>query len=247
MDERGSATPTQPDNGARLTDRVATLEQQVEELAELVHRSGAASDAPSSAPRTPDLKAPSASSTGTPASNASDASYSHAPDASSPQAPDAAPSQAPDASSSQASTAPAHETPAGDDPFWALRALKERLPAPGGVVYTGNVDVGQGHVEYQWGRPTEHLLASDWAEHAESVAALGHPLRLAIMRKLLDAEHTVAQLVDELELASTGVAYHHLSALQNGGWVTSPRRGTWTVPVSRVVPLLAIITALEKG
>lgn len=231
MDERGSATPTQPDDGARLTDRVATLEQQVEELAELVHRSGAASDAPSSAPRTPDLKAPSASSTGTPASNTSDASYS----------------QAPDASSSQASTAPAHETPAGDDPFWALRALKERLPAPGGVVYTGSVDVGQGHVEYQWGRPTEHLLASDWAEHAESVAALGHPLRLAIMRKLLDAEHTVAQLVDELELASTGVAYHHLSALQNGGWVTSPRRGTWTVPVSRVVPLLAIITALEKG
>lgn len=141
----------------------------------------------------------------------------------------------------------AHETATGDDPFWALRALKERLPAPGGVVYTGSVDVGQGHVEYQWGRPTEHLLQSDWAEHAESIAALGHPLRLAIMRRLLDAEHTVAQLVDELELASTGVAYHHLSALQSGGWVTSPRRGTWTVPVGRVVPLLAIITALEKG
>lgn len=223
MDERDSAPPTQPDDGAPLKDRVATLEQLVEELTELVHRSDAASDAPSSAPRTPDLKAPSASSTDTPASNA------------------------PGAAPSQASTAPAHETPAGDDPFWALRALKERLPAPGGVVYTGSVDVGQGHVEYQWGRPTEHLLQSDWAEHAESIAALGHPLRLAILRKLLDAEHTVAQLVDELELASTGVAYHHLSALQHGGWVSSPRRGTWTVPVGRVVPLLTIITALEKG
>lgn len=231
MDERDSAPPTQPDEGAPLKDRVAKLEQLVEELTELVHRSDAASDAPSSAPRTPDLKAPSASSTGTPASSASDAPPSQAPDAPPPQASDAPPSQA----------------PAGDDPFWALRALKERLPAPGGVVYTGSVDVGQGHVEYQWGRPTEHLLQSDWAEHAESIAALGHPLRLAIMRKLLDAEHTVAQLVDELELASTGVAYHHLSALQNGGWVTSPRRGTWTVPVSRVVPLLTIITALEKG
>ncbi|PZP14215.1 MAG: ArsR family transcriptional regulator [Brachybacterium faecium] len=239
MDERDSAPPTQPDDGAPLKDRVAKLEQLVEELTELVHRSDAASDAPSSAPRTPDLKAPSASSTGTPASNA--------PDAAPSQAPDAAPSNAPGAAPSQASTAPAHETPAGDDPFWALRALKERLPAPGGVVYTGSVDVGQGHVEYQWGRPTEHLLQSDWAEHAESIAALGHPLRLAILRKLLDAEHTVAQLVDELELASTGVAYHHLSALQHGGWVSSPRRGTWTVPVGRVVPLLTIITALEKG
>jgi DNA-binding transcriptional ArsR family regulator len=134
-----------------------------------------------------------------------------------------------------------------EDPFWALTALKERIPAPGAVVFAGSVDVGAGHLEYQWGRPTEHLLERDWAEHAESVAALGHPLRLAILRRLLDGEHTVAQLVDELELASTGVAYHHLSALQTGGWVTSPRRGGWALPPSRVVPLLSIITALENG
>lgn len=134
-----------------------------------------------------------------------------------------------------------------DDPFWALTALKAQVPPPGAVVYAGSVEVGTGHVEYQWGRPTEHLLAADWAEHAETVAALGHPLRLAILRRLVDGEHTVAQLVDELELASTGVAYHHLSALQTGGWATSPRRGSWAIPPSRIVPLLAIVTALEKG
>jgi DNA-binding transcriptional ArsR family regulator len=121
------------------------------------------------------------------------------------------------------------------------------MPAPGGVVFTGSVDVGAGHLEHQWGRHTDDLLDRDWAKHAESVAALGHPLRLAILRRLIDGEHTVAQLVDELELASTGVAYHHLSALQTGGWVTSPRRGSWAIPHSRVVPLLAVITALEKG
>jgi DNA-binding transcriptional ArsR family regulator len=135
----------------------------------------------------------------------------------------------------------------GEDPLWALTALKEQMPPPGGVVFTGSVDVGAGHLEYQWGRRTDDLLDRDWAEHAESVAALGHPLRLAILRRLIDGEHTVAQLVDELELASTGVAYHHLSALQTGGWVTSPRRGSWAIPPSRVVPLLAVITALEKG
>ncbi|MDN5688902.1 MAG: helix-turn-helix domain-containing protein [Brachybacterium sp.] len=141
------------------------------------------------------------------------------------------------------------QTPAIDeaDPFWALTSLKEHAPAPGAVVFAGAVDVGAGHLEYQWGRPTEHLLATDWAEHAESVAALGHPLRLAMLRRLLDEEHTVAQLVDELELGSTGVAYHHLSALQSGGWVTSPRRGSWALAAPRAVPLLAIITALEKG
>ena len=139
-----------------------------------------------------------------------------------------------------------HST-ADEDPFWALTALKAQVPPPGAVVYAGSVEVGAGHVEYQWGRPTEHLLAADWAEHAETVAALGHPLRLAILRRLVDGEHTVAQLVDELELASTGVAYHHLSALQTGGWATSPRRGSWAIPPSRIVPLLAIVTALEKG
>lgn len=135
----------------------------------------------------------------------------------------------------------------GNDRFWALSALKQQLPPPGGVVFAGSVQVGAGDVEFQWGRPTEHLEETDWAEHAETVSALGHPLRLAILRRLLDGEHTVAQLVDELELASTGVAYHHLSALQGGGWVTSPRRGTWAIPPSRVIPLLTIVLALEKG
>lgn len=136
---------------------------------------------------------------------------------------------------------------ASEDPFWLLTSLQERAPEQGAVAFVGSVDVGLGHVDYQWARPTEHLLAADWAERAESVAALGHPLRLAILRRLLDGEHTVAQIVDELELGSTGVAYHHLSALQTGGWVTSPRRGSWSIPASRVIPLLAIITALEKG
>lgn len=134
-----------------------------------------------------------------------------------------------------------------EDPFWALTSLKERLPAPGGVLLTGAVDVGAGHLEYQWARPTEHLLETDWQQHAESVAALGHPLRMAILRRLLDGEHTVAQLVAELELGSTGVAYHHLSALQVGGWVSSPRRGSWALPAPRAIPLLTILIALEKG
>ena len=154
---------------------------------------------------------------------------------------------APSAAETPASGTALPRPAAQEDPFWALTALKEHAPAPGAVVFAGSVDVGAGHLEYQWGRPTEHLQATDWAEHAESVAALGHPLRLAMLQRLLEGEHTVAQLVDELELGSTGVAYHHLSALQSGGWVISPRRGSWALAVPRVVPLLTIITALEKG
>ncbi|WP_422116270.1 ArsR/SmtB family transcription factor [Brachybacterium sp. UNK5269] len=152
------------------------------------------------------------------------------------------------AAGSPSSEAAPDAAPAADgDPFWALTALREQLPAPGGVLFTGAVDVGAGHVEYQWARPTEHLRETDWEQHAETVAALGHPLRMAILRRLLDGERTVAQLVTKLELGSTGVAYHHLSALQSGGWVTSPRRGSWSLPAARVVPLLTILIALEKG
>lgn len=136
-------------------------------------------------------------------------------------------------------------SPSLPDDFWALNALKERVPAPGAVVYAGAVDLGVGHVEYQWGRPTDPLLRADWAERADRIAALGHPLRLSMLRMLLDGERTVAQLVDDLDLGSTGVAYHHLNQLQAVGWVTSPHRGAWAVPPSRVVPLLAIITAVE--
>lgn len=141
---------------------------------------------------------------------------------------------------------PQREQPAAlPDTFWALNSLKARLPRPGGVVYAGAVDVGSGHVEYQWGRPTEVLLHADWPDRAERIAALGHPLRLLILRRLLDGERTVAQLVDELDLASTGVTYHHLNQLQSAGWVSSPQRGIWTVPPTKIVPLLAIIIALE--
>lgn len=147
-----------------------------------------------------------------------------------------------------ATEAPSKQDPTPDeDPFWALHGLEERLPSPGGVLYAGSVDLGAGPVQYQWGRPTGALRAADWSERAERIAALGHRLRLAILQHLLDGECTVAQLVEELSLASTGVAYHHLNALQQAGWVSSPRRGSWQLPPSRIVPLLAIVLALEEG
>ena len=147
--------------------------------------------------------------------------------------------------------APRHARPALDErlpaQFWALNALAANVPAPGGVVFAGAVDLPAGPIRYQWARPAEHLLAADWSERADRAAALGHPLRLSILRLLLDGERTVAQLVDELTLGSTGVAYHHLNLLQGAGWVTSPRRGTWAIPASRIIPLLSIVIALEES
>ncbi|MGP9695416.1 ArsR/SmtB family transcription factor [Brachybacterium sp. AOP25-B2-12] len=149
----------------------------------------------------------------------------------------------------RSSADPAHTASSAtvEDPYALLHTLQADAPAPGAVAYVGSVDVGLGHVEYQWGRPADALLEADWAERADALAALGHPLRLAILRLLLDAERTVSEIVDALDLASTGVAYHHLHQLQGAGWVTSPRRGVWTVPPPRIVPLLAIVLAVEEA
>lgn len=152
-----------------------------------------------------------------------------------------------DCAPADASTDATTATPAFPEQFWALNALREHVPSPGGVVYAGSVDLPTGHLDFQWARSTDALREADWADRAPRLDALGHPLRLAILRLLLGGERTVAQIVDELELASTGVAYHHLNHLQTGGWVTSPRRGAWTIPPTRVIPLLTIITALEES
>ncbi|MFC0674449.1 helix-turn-helix domain-containing protein [Brachybacterium hainanense] len=151
------------------------------------------------------------------------------------------------AASGPTTAGPAAALPDLPPELWAITELRRQAPPPGAVVYAGTVAVGLGQVEYQWGRTTEDLLRADWAERAEPIGALGHPLRLAILRLLLDGERTVAQLVDELELASTGIAYHHLHQLQGAGWASSPQRGRWTIPPRRVIPLLAIITALEDA
>lgn len=219
-----------------LAERLTALEDQVSRL---VAALGHGTIAPSSAPTAhTDQSASPAAPITAPAPATAPTSAASTTSAAAP---------APDTSEDPAAPATPATTTPDTDAFWALRALQDRIPSPGGVVYTGSVDLPIGHLEYQWGRPVDPLLRADWAERADRLSALGHPLRLSMLRRLLEGEYTVAQLVDELDLASTGVAYHHLNLLQNAGWVTSPQRGTWAVPPTRVVPLLTIITAVEES
>ncbi len=144
-------------------------------------------------------------------------------------------------------TTPDTATPPTDpsDPMWALHELERRVPSPGGVLFTGSVTTPEGPVRYQWGRTATHLHDSDWKQFSNRASALGHPLRLALLQLLLDGERTVTELVEALELSSPSIAYHHLSTLQAAGWATAARRGAWSIPPSRIIPLLTIVTALE--
>ncbi|APT89000.1 hypothetical protein CFRA_06790 [Corynebacterium frankenforstense DSM 45800] len=137
-----------------------------------------------------------------------------------------------------------------DDPDllpWAVRGLREHLPLPGGsVLYAGDVRVGGASYSYQWERETAYLTEGDWDDAAERLAAVAHPVRTRILRRLLEAPATAAELVEEGAVSSTGAAYHHLGALHAAGWTGKSPAGAHHVRPARVVALLTLILATDE-
>jgi DNA-binding transcriptional ArsR family regulator len=136
----------------------------------------------------------------------------------------------------------------GEGDFWALQGFKEQLAelgvADGGVLFTGAVRLPTGkQYEWQHGTRTEGLLDVDWTETAESFAALGHPVRMRLLREVLGGRCTAAELAELEEIGTTGQIYHHLRQLTGAGWLHTTGRGRYEVPPGRVVPLLVALSA----
>ncbi|MFG3319281.1 ArsR/SmtB family transcription factor [Streptomyces sp. NPDC048171] len=135
----------------------------------------------------------------------------------------------------------------GEGDFWALEGLKEQLAelgaADGGVLFTGAVRLPTGE-QYGWqhGTLTDGLLDADWAESAEVFAALGHPVRLRLLREILGGRRTAAELAELDGVGTTGQIYHHLRQLTGAGWLHATGRGRHEVPPGRVVPLLVALS-----
>lgn len=83
---------------------------------------------------------------------------------------------------------PAAPGSAAEELPWVLRGLRERETTPGGsVIFAGEVEVGGGHTLYQWQRSTRFLTDRSWDQSVERLGAITHPIRGAILRRLLDA------------------------------------------------------------
>ena len=133
-----------------------------------------------------------------------------------------------------------------EDPeaLWALTELKHRIPAPGGVLYTGAVTYGAGRqAQWQWAIARDDVLDVDPDVTAQSLAALAHPVRIRILTAVLRGVQTVAALSHELDITASGQAYHHVHQLTAQGWLSTVSRGHYEVPVARVVPALVILAA----
>ncbi|MFF2778677.1 ArsR/SmtB family transcription factor [Streptomyces sp. NPDC058052] len=133
--------------------------------------------------------------------------------------------------------------------FWALDGWKERLAgaeaADGGVLFTGAVRLPTGErYEWQTGALTEDVLEDDGP--VEALAALGHPVRLRLLREILGGRRTVAELSELADLGTTGQIYHHLRQLTAAGWLRPGGRARHEVPAERVVPLLVVLAAARR-
>nr|WP_206313883.1 helix-turn-helix domain-containing protein [Streptomyces coryli] len=148
---------------------------------------------------------------------------------------------------------PRTAAPAGDA-FWALEGLKAQLAeagdeaADGGVLFTGAVALPtELRYEWQYGLGTGELLDEGHDDDvAEALSALGHPVRLRLLREILGGHQTTAELTGLDGSGSTGQLYHHLRQLTAAGWLHSAGRGRYAVPGTRVVPLLVLLAAARR-
>jgi DNA-binding HxlR family transcriptional regulator len=143
--------------------------------------------------------------------------------------------------------APAPARAAGD--WWALEGLRERIDDEGGrVVLAGDVRVGDGRrCAWQEEYLAAHLAARAWPPAADALGALGHPVRLTLLRALFQGRSTVRELCELPGVGTTGQVYHHLRELQAAGWVRQEARNVHVIPPDRVVPLLVVLAAVGLG
>ncbi|WP_165985267.1 helix-turn-helix transcriptional regulator [Streptomyces sp. YIM 98790] len=138
--------------------------------------------------------------------------------------------------------------PGAESALWALEGLRARLAElgadGGGVLFAGTVRLpGGGQFEWQEGLTTDDLLDADWSEAAASFAALGHPVRMRLLREIAGGRRTAAALAGLEDLGTTGQIYHHLRQLTAEGWLHAAARGRYEIPAARVVPLLIVLAA----
>jgi len=132
--------------------------------------------------------------------------------------------------------------------FWALEGLRSRLDDDEGeVMLVGAVALpGGGTYDWQQSASVADLVAGVWANSAEDLSALGHPVRLAILQAVAVGQGATAQLADMPEVGTTGQLHHHIRLLLSSGWLQSSGRGHYAIPASRVVPLLACLAAVTR-
>ena len=134
--------------------------------------------------------------------------------------------------------------PTPESAFWITEGLVQR--GFDGIAFSGAVGVpALGTIRWQYGLPTATLLGQAWDEAASPLAALGNPVRLRLLRAVLEGRGRTAELAELPDVGSTGSLYHHLRELVVAGWLTVAGKAAHRIPGERIVPLLVILAASD--
>jgi DNA-binding transcriptional ArsR family regulator len=128
------------------------------------------------------------------------------------------------------------------------------LPEAGGVPgigsstgtfgYGGRVALGDGRFTWRIDVTPEHALSLADRPRIEVLSALAHPVRVEIVRTLLEHGGQPATALQEAAgLGSTGQLYHHLKALTASGVVEQDKRGSYRLRSAATIPVLVLLTA----
>jgi DNA gyrase subunit B len=115
----------------------------------------------------------------------------------------------------------------------------------GGVFYSGHYRHNK--LWYRWEpqeRRLDQLLALDGDKVAKVLSALGHKQRLDILKSVILEPLTGAELVERLNMGTTGQLYHHIKALLGSDLLVQEERGgRYSLSGHRALPLLLLLAA----
>lgn len=118
----------------------------------------------------------------------------------------------------------------------------------GGVFYSGQYRGEKWR--YRWEpqeRRVDQLLGADSDKVAKVLSAIGHKQRLDILRTVLQEPATGSELVERLNMGTTGQLYHHIKALVGADLlVQEDRGGMYSLPSRRALPLLLLLAAASE-
>ena len=104
-----------------------------------------------------------------------------------------------------------------------------------------------GNASHRWepqDKQANQLLQLDGDKSAKVLGALAHKQRLDILRLVLQEPLTGPELVERLNMGTTGQLYHHMKALVGADLLVQEERGgTYVIPGHRVLPLLLLLAA----
>ncbi len=137
------------------------------------------------------------------------------------------------------------------DRSWVIDGLRPRAaPAPkagqsgGRVAYAGIV-YGGDQSNYQWlgERELAPLFDLPWSDWSAAFEALGHGVRLELLRAMARGVRDVQALGALPSMKTSGQLYHHLRSLVASGWVRQLQRNHYAIVPDRMVALMIIIAA----